>query len=122
MILDVVNIWRVRNPHARLYTWRQNNPLIQSRPDFWLVSKSMQDFIKDTGIKPALSTDHSLIYFNIENEFINNKHGPSYWKFNNSLCDDIEYSNALHDKALNWFNIYNDIEDNRVLWELIKYI
>ena len=50
---DVVDIWRVRNPHARQYTRRQNNPLIQSRLDFWLVSNNMHDFIKDTGIKPA---------------------------------------------------------------------
>ena len=46
-----------------------NIPGDKSRLDFWLVSNNMQDFIKDTGIKLALSTDHSLIYLNIENEF-----------------------------------------------------
>ena len=36
---DLVDIWRVRNPHLRQYTWRQKNPLIQSRLDLWFVPK-----------------------------------------------------------------------------------
>ena len=43
--------------------------------DIWRISNNMQNFITDTGIKPALSTDHSRIYLNIENVFINNKRG-----------------------------------------------
>ena len=61
---DLVDIWWVRNPHLRQYTWRQKNPLIQStcRLDLWFVPNSMQDVVKNTGISPAIGTDHSLVF------------------------------------------------------------
>ena len=118
---DLVDIWRARNPHTRQYTWRQTNPLIQSRLDLWLVSNKLQDMIVDTGISPAISTDHSLVFIKIKDDNPDHNHGPSYWKFNNSLCDDIDFSNALCDIAPEWFRKYNDISDHRILWELIKF-
>ena len=36
---DLVDIWRIRNPTTRRYTWRQRNPFIQRRLDFWLLNK-----------------------------------------------------------------------------------
>ena len=118
---DLVDIWRARNPHTRQYTWRQTNPLIESRLDLWLVSNKLQDMIVDIGISPAISTDHSLVFIKIKDDNPDHNHGPSYWKFNNSLCDDIDFSNALCDIAPEWFRKYNDISDHRILWELIKF-
>ena len=34
---DLIDIWRIRNPDAKSYTWRQKKPLIQRRLDFWLT-------------------------------------------------------------------------------------
>ena len=116
---DVIDIRRVRNPYLRQYTWRQQKNLIQSRLDFWLISNNMQDMVKNTGISPAISTDHSVISLHIEN--VNDKNrGPSYWIFNNSLCDDVEFCKALNDAAPIWFDKYG-IDDDRILWELIKF-
>jgi exonuclease III len=58
---DLIDIWRVRNPYLKQYTWRQRNPLIQSRLDYWFISDSMQDMVKKADIKPAIKTDHSAI-------------------------------------------------------------
>ena len=33
--MDLVDIWRLRNPDIRLFTWKQTKPLIQRRLDFW---------------------------------------------------------------------------------------
>ena len=34
---DSIDIWRVRNPpDERRFSWRQKNPVIQRRLDFWL--------------------------------------------------------------------------------------
>jgi exonuclease III len=63
---DLIDIWRIRNPYLRQFTWRQKNPLVQSRLDFWLISNNLQDIIKDTGINPAIGTDHSLITVKVQ--------------------------------------------------------
>ena len=47
---DLVDIWRVRNPDKKRFTWRQKNPLIQRRLDFWLISNSLQDDIENVGL------------------------------------------------------------------------
>ena len=43
--LDSVDIWRIRNSTVTRFTWRQNEPIIQRRLDYWLVSDSLQDAI-----------------------------------------------------------------------------
>ena len=39
---DLVNIWRIRNPNVKRFTWRQKT-MIQRRLDLWLVSNAMQE-------------------------------------------------------------------------------
>ena len=121
---DLVDIWRVRNPHQRQYTWRQKKKkkktLIQSRLDLWFISNTMQDMVKNVGISPSINTDHSLIFLNFDN-VSNSKRGPSYGKFNNSLCEDVEFCQSINRLAPTWFETYSDIEDKRILWELIKF-
>ena len=34
---DLIDIWRVRNPDERRFSWRQKNPVIQRLLDFWLT-------------------------------------------------------------------------------------
>ena len=31
---DLIDVWRIRNPEKKRFTWRQKNPLIQRRLDF----------------------------------------------------------------------------------------
>ena len=40
---DLIDIWRIRNPETKRFTWRQKTPLIQRRLDFWLVDDVLQD-------------------------------------------------------------------------------
>ena len=42
---DLVDIWRIRNPETKRFTWRQKNPLIQRRLDYWLISDVCQEDI-----------------------------------------------------------------------------
>jgi exonuclease III len=117
---DLIDIWRVRNPNARCYTWRQNSPLIQSRLDYWFASDALQDFISDTQICPAINTDHSAVSLKLSSNHDYAK-GPSYWKFNNSLYDDVQYCNELTDQFVKWAKMYSDIKDARIIWDLFKF-
>ena len=40
--LDLIEIWRIRNPTDTRFTWRQKTPIIQRRLDYWLVSDCLQ--------------------------------------------------------------------------------
>ena len=108
-----------RNPHLRQYTWRQKIPLIQSRLDLWLVRNSLQDGVTNTGIFPAIGTDHLLVFLDLDN-VQNNAREPSHWKFDNSLCDDVVYCRELNKSVPAWIILYIDVEDERILWELMN--
>ena len=84
---DLVDIWRIRNPNKRKFTWRQKKPLIQRRLDYWLISDGLQDFIEDSDIIPSIKSDHSAITLQI-NSFEDKIRGPSHWIFNSSLLND----------------------------------
>ena len=40
---NLVNLWRLRNPDKKRYNWKQNNPLVQRRLDYRLISDNFQD-------------------------------------------------------------------------------
>ena len=58
--LDLHDIWRIKNPTIRSFTWSQSNPLVFSRLDYWLISNSLSDNVYHDIIS-AIKTDHSAI-------------------------------------------------------------
>ena len=87
---DLVDIWRLRNPNSKRFTWRQKSPFIQRRLDYWLLSDSYQEEVESVGIVPSINSDHSAIVLHF-NSIEEQRHGPSYWKFNASLLDDHDF-------------------------------
>ena len=59
--LDLHDIWRIKNPTERSFTWSQPEPLVLSRLDYWLISNSISDNVCDVNIIPSIKTDHSAI-------------------------------------------------------------
>ena len=43
--LDLVDIWRVKNPERKSFTWSQNSPMIFCRLDYWLISNTLHDLV-----------------------------------------------------------------------------
>ena len=68
--LNLCDIWRVRNPHKKLFTFRQKHftGIIQRRLDYIFVSNVLQESVKKTEILNALSSDHSPVFCS----FVNN--------------------------------------------------
>ena len=117
---NLVDIWRLRNPDKKRYTWKQNKPLVQCRLDYWLISYDFQDDVDNTGIISAIKTDHTTIVLQV-NSVEKQPTGPSYWKFNSSLLEDPEYINLINDNVPSWLVEFNDVLDKGLLWDLIKY-
>ena len=71
--LDLVDIWRIKNPSLKGFTWSQNSPMILCSLDYSLISNNLQDSVSVTTIK----TDHAAISldFNVSQNHIK---GPGY--------------------------------------------
>ena len=117
---DLIDIWRIRNPEKKQFTWTQKKPLVRRRLDYWLVSTEIQDDVTETNIIPAIKSDHSAITLTL-NSLVKQKFGPSYWKFNSSLLEDASYIQLISSNYPDWLDEFKDVNDKRVLWDLIKY-
>ena len=116
-----MEIWRIRNPETKRFTWRQKNQLIQRRLDYWLISDVCQEDIEKPDIISSINSDHSTIFLHFNN-IGRQKHGPSFWKFNHaSSVEDADYVKLLNESMPTWLDAFKDLTDNRILWDLIKY-
>lgn len=116
---NLCDIWRVRHPELRSFTWRQRRPEIHSRLDVFLISDHLQDFVREVDIKPSLRSDHSSIVLKIYTFKTSRGHG--YWKLNSSFVDEYDYIKSISDGIEGWKLELRDIVDDRVKWEFIKY-
>jgi hypothetical protein len=117
--LNYIDIWRLRNPDCRRYTWRRHFPLQQSRLDYFFIPLEMSYCVENTNILPSIKTDHSLISLTFK--ITETKRGPGLWKFNSSLLHDIQYvaeiKTLIKDLTENMKTMQNKAEK----WEIIKY-
>ena len=76
---DLCDIWRLRNPDAKRFTFRQKHAsgFIQRRLDYFFVSNSLQDAITHADFFAALSTDHSPVTISISKNK-NSIHGHGF--------------------------------------------
>lgn len=117
---NLQDIWRVKNPKKKRYTWQTKSGSVKSRLDYWLTSQALQDQITKVDIIPALKTDHSAIILKITGSSHEEK-GKGFWKMNNSYLDEETYVKHLLEHKDNWLTETKDIDDPRVVWEYIKY-
>ena len=86
----LVDIYRVRNPDLRRYTWRVGSSIVkQARLDMFLVSTCLEGYVTKTDIKFGYRSDHSIITLNID--IAKQTRGRGLFKFNASLLKDSEY-------------------------------
>ena len=72
---NLTDIWRIRNPKAKQYTFRQRHVsgFVQRLLDYFFISNNIQEFIVDTNIIPASTSNHSPILISFSKEKQNNK-------------------------------------------------
>ena len=91
--LDLTDIWRNMHPDECRFTWRQREPEIHCRLDFFLISRGICSHVTQTNIIPGYRTDHSMIIISLS--LNSNPRGPGYWKLNTSFLSEIEYINKI---------------------------
>ena len=60
------DIWRIKNPNTRSFTWSKNYPFIFCRLDYWLISDKLNDLVTQVDIQASIKTDHSSIILELE--------------------------------------------------------
>ena len=118
--LDLVDVWRVQNPESQRFTWRQRNPEIHCRLDFFLVNQSILCSAINTDIVPGYKTDHLMITLQIS--LHNNPRGRGFWKLNTSFLKDEKYVNQIREIIAQTKDEYaqDDTVTPGLLWEMIK--
>ena len=120
---DLIDIWRIRNPFSKRYTFRKNHfsGYIQRHLDYIFVSNTLQELLQQTSILSSFCSDHSPILVSY-NKLTKISLGKNFWKFNSSLVQDktfvlkskehIKHANtSFHANVLKIFKI----------WEFSKY-
>lgn len=100
---DLEDVWRVRNPTKRVYSWFGPNRRM-GRLDYFLVSTELAQTVKCTGYTTGYRSDHSLCHVSFP--FTQQQRGRGTWKFNNSLLHDREYVEMVKLTINNLVNQY----------------
>ena len=93
---DLCDIWRIRNPLEKSFTFRQNHSsvILNCRLDYIFISNKLQEFSNKAITLPAYKTDHSSVSVIISN-YNEIKPDLGLWKFINSLISDENFTEKL---------------------------
>lgn len=78
--LELVDVWRVRNPSLTRYTWARAKS--KSRIDYFLVNDGLSSQISDINISASPISDHDPV--NLTLKIPQQQRGPGLWKLNTS--------------------------------------
>ena len=118
---NLTDVWRIKHPHEKQFTWRRKNGIERSRIDFWLLEENALPLVYTSDIRPVQikATDHLAISLKLQ---FADKRGPGFWKFNNSLLKGETYTNIINNLIDTIIDKYkNETITNQSLWELCKY-
>ena len=118
--LDVSDIFRVRYPLLKRYTFNRKNPRIQRRLDYMFTCNNIQEYIDSVDILPSFASDHSPVAIKI-NLNSNIKRGNYSWKFNNSLLTDSAFKTEIKNHFSTVKQDIRNYENPHLKWEYFKY-
>lgn len=116
--LDLIDIWRIKNPKLKRYTWRRKN--LASGIDYFLIPFSMISKIKKVEIEEKLRSDHYPIILHIE--ITEYPRGKGFWKFNQKLLEDHLFMEKTKEFITDFFNWNIKSADPLVVWDTFKCV
>ena len=122
--LYLCDIWRIRNPNVKRFTFRQNHVsgFVERRLDFFLISNILQESVIKTDVLASFCTDHSPIFFSLQLKDMPTR-GKGFWKFNNSLTSNDDYVEKMKNQISETIRMLDQdkITDKHLRWEFLKY-
>ena len=102
------DIWRIKNPNTRSFTWSKMSPFIFCRLDYWPISDNLHDLVSKVDILASIKTDHSSIVLELE-DIQEGYRGPGFWKLNTSLLTRPDYVDMINNELPIWLEEANDL-------------
>jgi exonuclease III len=115
---NLSDIWRIKNPLERKYTWISNTtPKIMCRLDFMLLSDNLQGYYNKADIIPGYLSDHSCTTLILE--LHDNTRGRGFWKYNKTLNNDETLKEQII-QTIDETIKENEGTDDSLMWDLLK--
>ena len=115
------DIWRKKNPNEKQFTFKQKNPIVHTRLDYWFISSNLQKNVYSCDILTSITPDHSGLKLQLRDMSDNFVFGKSYWKFNNSLCEDKIFVETMFEKIRAFKEEFSSQISNKILlWDFMK--
>uniref|UniRef100_A0A670HZZ5 Reverse transcriptase domain-containing protein n=1 Tax=Podarcis muralis TaxID=64176 RepID=A0A670HZZ5_PODMU len=117
--LDLIDIWRVRNPLEREGTFFSEAKMTWTRIDQIWVTSSMAPKIKKVEICPKTCSDHNAVKMEMKLTTT----GTFRWRMNDTLFRDEEIYKKAQKTLKDYFeiNLRTDVE-KRIIWDASKAV
>ena len=90
---DLIDIYRTGHPNSQHFSYESKSLQVRLRIDFFLVAKFLVKFVSNVGITTSIAPDHKTLLLCLALPETTPR-GPGFWKFNNTLLDDENYTNS----------------------------
>ena len=121
--LDLEDLWRIRNPHSKEFTFtgKYATCVVRSRLDRWLSSSLLRPFVQSIEHVdfPLPNLDHKAVIFTLSDPD-KVKPGPGYWKFNSSLLKDSQYTTEMKKVIALQISLKPTFSNTILWWEGLK--
>lgn len=112
----LTNVWRVRNPGKRGYTFQRGN--YSSRLDMLLISSHLSEVVKDVKIQTLVHSDHALISCSLRPT--KEERRPGLWRFDPALLTNEDFVADMSDFLTGW-SAPDELLDPNSIWDWMKH-
>ena len=111
----LLDTWRLFNMNNKEYTWKHKHRAILRRIDYVFMNDCTFNKVSNINIINIPNSDHRGYLCCLDDAKM--PKGPSYWKFNNSLLNDIDYVNSINNIVQQTSECHLDPQ---IKWDLCK--
>lgn len=118
--LNVVDIWRLKHPTAKDYSFFSPVHKSYSRIDYFLVDSKLLSIVETVTYHPIVVSDHAPLSMVLN---IGVVAGCNQWRFDPTLLSDEQFANFLQEQISHFVtdNDTGDVNDS-TLWEALKAV
>ena len=117
--MGLIDIWRLKHPKERDYTFYSHYHRTYSRIDLFLISGSIVDWVIDCNIGVIAITDHALVELHIDMQVDKCKLGR--WRLNISFLQDKQFTERLGKDITSFLEFNRDTTERiATVWDALK--
>ena len=119
--LSLEDVFRVKNPSTKLFTWFNGQHLVGCCLDRFYTPIAWRSQVRDHACDPFSYSDHHMVSIKLQLGH-SNPHGRGVWKFNTRLLKSDDFCAAVNNFWPQWQLEKPVFTDPRVWWDAGKLI